>query len=51
MESPRVEKTEAGLAFVGVMDCQTVPALMKQMPAPKFASDQTAEPLGLQEAE
>ena len=34
MATSRVEKTELGLAFSGVLDCQTVPALMKQMPAP-----------------
>ncbi len=32
MEGARVEKTEAGLALIGMVDCQTVPALVKQMP-------------------
>ena len=34
MESPRVETTETGLSFIGVLDCQTVPALVQQMSAP-----------------
>ena len=34
MQEARVEKTETGLAFIGVLDCQTVPALLTQLPAP-----------------
>jgi ABC-type transporter Mla MlaB component len=30
--TPRVEKTETGLAFFGVIDFQTVPALIEAMP-------------------
>ena len=35
MQGARLEETETGLAFVGVLDCQTVSELMKQMPAPR----------------
>ena len=35
MGAAQVEKTAAGLAFVGVLDCQTVPALIGQLPAPQ----------------
>lgn len=39
MEAARVEKTDAGLAFFGVLDHQTVPALINQMPESRRSAD------------